>query len=510
MDTWILTIMVFFPVLGMIGILLTPRGRDQVVKGMALVSTAVPLLAGIYLWMNFNTAANGFQFIQQVDWIGTFGIQYHVGVDGISAPLAILTALISFVAVIASLKIEKSVKGYFSLFLLLHVGMMGVFVALDLFLFYVFWEVMLLPMYFLIGIWGGERREYAAIKFFLYTLFGSIFLLLFVLVVYFRLDGVTFPAGASFGAGTELNPFNIRHLLAYAEVTTGIFAGMSGAVKSLLFLGLFVAFAIKVPVFPFHTWLPDAHVEAPTPISVILAGILLKMGLYGMFRMNLGFFPEVFGQYMAPIALLGMVNIIYGGLCALAQADFKKLVAYSSISHMGIALLGIASGVEAGLVGAMFVMVAHGIVSPLMFLCVGIVYDRTHHREIEGYGGLGSEMPLYFGYSSVTFFAALGLPGLISFVGEVLCFIGAYQKFPLITILSLAGILISAGYCLWTIQRVFLGPLNPKYEGIEPMNLRELFALTPLLAITIFFGVYPMPIINLMNEAIIHLQGVIQ
>ncbi len=490
LDHWLLTILVFFPVLGMIPIVILPGSRKKLIKGISLVSTAVPLLGAAYLWWQFDPGAEGFQFVAKASWIETFGIQYYLGVDGISTPLVILTALVSFIAVVSSLDMDEGVKGYFLLYLLLHTGMMGVFVALDLFLFYVFWELMLLPMYFLIGVWGGPRREYAAIKFFLYTLFGSIFLLLFLFVVYFQM------------AGLVANPFSIPQLLSHATEHGGILQTISGTIRGLLFLGLFVAFAIKVPVFPFHTWLPDAHVEAPTPISVILAGILLKMGLYGIFRMNLGFFPELLKDYALLFALLGMVNVIYGGLCALAQADFKKLVAYSSISHMGFCLLGIASGTTAGLTGALFVMVAHGIVSPMMFLCVGVVYDRTHHREIERYGGLGNVMPMYFGYSSVTFFAALGLPGLISFVGEVLTLIGSYQRFPMITLFTLSGILIGAGYCLWTIQRVFLGPTNEKYTDLEPMNAREYVALTPLLIATIAFGVYPAPLINLMEPAI--------
>lgn len=507
MDSWILTIMVFFPVLGIVPILCLPGTKKKLIKGISLVSTAVPLFLAPILWWNFDlnhawfgdqslgAAGDAFQFVVNVPWIETFGIHYHVGVDGLSAPLVILTALISFVAVVASLKIEESVKGYFSLYLLLHVGMMGVFVALDLFLFYVFWELMLLPMYFLIGIWGGERKEYAAIKFFLYTLFGSIFLLLFVLMIYQ-------------GAAVD-NPFSIPQLLMFAsEEGNALLSGFSDTVRSLMFLGLFVAFAIKVPVFPFHTWLPDAHVEAPTPISVILAGILLKMGLYGIFRMNLGFFPDLIGQFTLLFALLGMINIIYGGLCALAQADFKKLVAYSSISHMGYCLLGIASGVSVGLTGAMFVMIAHGIVSPLMFLSVGVVYDRTHHRQIEQYGGLANVMPTYFGFTSITFFAALGLPGLISFVGEVLSLIGAFQAYPIITLISLSGILIGAGYCLWTIQRVFMGPVNEKYADLKPLTAREYVCMVPLLVVTVIFGVYPAPIINLMDKTITNIEQI--
>jgi len=445
--------------------------------------------------MNFDPSTADYQFVERLQWISTFNIEYYLGVDGISVTLVLLSSLLFFVAMLVSWHINKLTKAYNCLFLLLETGVLGTFMALDLFLFFVFWELTLLPMYFLIGIWGGPRRQYAAIKFFLYTLFGSIFLLLFVLMVY---QSTT----------ANINPFSIPQLLMLASGEGHILAGFSPAVRSLVFLGLFVAFAIKVPLFPFHTWLPDAHVEAPTPISVILAGILLKMGLYGIFRMNLGFFPDLVAQFTLLFALLGMINIVYGGLCALAQADFKKLVAYSSISHMGYCLIGIASGVTAGLTGALFVMIAHGIVSPLMFLSVGVVYDRTHHRQIEQYGGLANVMPTYFGFTSITFFAALGLPGLISFVGEILSLIGGFQAYPIITLIALAGVLIGAGYCLWTIQRIFLGPVNEKYADLEPLTPREYVCMAPLLVVTVVFGVYPAPIIHLMNKTITNIQQI--
>lgn len=490
-DLPLLSIVIFFPALGSLAISLLPSARQELIKWTALFSVSIPLIGTVGILSGFDPAATGFQFTEKALWIPAFEIQYFVGIDGISVALVALTSLISFIAVMASWGIEKSVKGYFSLYLLLHVGMMGVFCALDLFLFFVFWEVMLLPMYFLIGVWGGERKEYAAIKFFLYTMFGSIFLLFFVFVVY-----------------SQAQTFSIPELLSQAG-SDGILPGLPPGFRILLFVGLFIAFAVKVPIFPFHTWLPDAHVEAPTPISVILAGILLKLGLYGMFRMNLGFFPDLVRQFATIMAVLGTINIVYGGFCALAQADFKKLVAYSSISHMGYALLGLASGTEVGLVGAIFVMVAHGMISPMMFLCVGVVYDRAHHREIERFGGLANKMPIYFGFSGFTFFAALGLPGLAGFVGEVMSLIGAYQTFPVLTLISLLGILIGAAYCLWTIQRVFLGPENPQYEDISEIHWREIGTLAPLGLFTLILGVYPAPLINLMRPAVQHLQQMI-
>ena len=383
-------------------------------------------------------------------------------------------------------------KGYFALFLLLETGMMGVFIALDFFLFYVFWEVMLLPMYFLIGIWGGPRKEYAAIKFFLYTLAGSVLMLLVMIALYFN---VSDPA-------TGGHTFNMLHMMAQANHSDWL---MNPAVRHVLFLGLFIGFAIKVPIVPFHTWLPDAHVEAPTAVSVILAGVLLKMGTYGILRICYPILPNAAAWFAYPLAILGAINIIYGAMCAMAQTDMKKLVAYSSVSHMGYVLLGMAVFNEAGITGAMLQMFNHGTITAMLFLMVGVIYDRAHHREINGFGGLGASMPKYTTVFSLALFAALGLPGLSGFVGEALVFVGAFEVYRVVTIVSVLGIILGAAYVLWMLQRVFLGPLNEKYAETPDINRRELITVIPLAAIVILLGVFPPPIINMIKVSLLNL-----
>jgi NADH-quinone oxidoreductase subunit M len=419
-----------------------------------------------------------------------------MGVDGLSIPMVLLTALLCFICIIASWKIEKAVKGYMALFLLLETGMIGVFCALDFFLFYIFWEVMLLPMYFLIGIWGGPRKEYAAIKFFLYTLAGSILMLLAMIAFYLNVkDPVT-------GGHT----FNMLHIMDQSNHSAWL---NLTHVRQILFIGLFIGFAIKVPIFPFHTWLPDAHVEAPTAVSVILAGVLLKMGTYGMLRINYPMLPDATLWFSLPLAILGAINIIYGALCAMAQSDMKKLVAYSSISHMGYVLLGMSAFTEAGINGAVLQMFNHGTITAMLFLCVGVIYDRAHHREINGFGGLGLQMPVYTSVFSLALFAALGLPGLSGFIGEAMVFMGAFPVWRTITIVSALGLVIGAAYVLWMLQRVFLGPRNPKYDELPEISAREMFTLVPLAAIVLLLGVYPMPVLNLLKVTLNNLIKVV-
>ncbi|MFH1852852.1 MAG: NADH-quinone oxidoreductase subunit M [Candidatus Neomarinimicrobiota bacterium] len=495
----ILSWLIWLPVLGMAVILFLPGRLTTAIKVTAAVATGIQLALALVLWFIFDRSTGAFQFSELATWIPSFNIFYRLGVDGLSLPMVLLTALLSFIGVIVSWKTDKAVKGYFALFLLLDTGMMGVFTALDFFLFYVFWEVMLLPMYFLIGVWGGPQREYAAIKFFLYTLFGSVLILVAILALYFNC-GYT---------------FNMVELMEVAPVALGgvLWWGMS-AIKVIWIL-LFIGFAIKVPIFPFHTWLPLAHVEAPTAISVILAGVLLKMGLYGLLRVNYSMLPEAVWWFVGALALLGLVNIIWGALCALAQTDLKRLVAYSSINHMGFALVGmsavVAAGImngsnltsaQAGMNGAIFQMFNHGTISAMLFILVGVIYDRAHHREIAGFGGLAGRMPIYAGVTMVAFFAGLGLPGLSGFVSEALCLIGGFSVFRLIVVLSTLGILLNAAYFLWAFQRMFFGPLNEKYANLPEINGRELFTLIPLAAITLLFGVYPAPFLNTIRETV--------
>jgi NADH-quinone oxidoreductase subunit M len=498
----ILTYMTFTYLAGALVVLCLPRDAHALAKWVSAAFTLPPLLLAIWLFINFDRSAPGFQFVQQAMWIPSFNIQYIVGVDGVSITMVLLTALLGFLCIFASWGIDKGVKGYFSLFLLLDAGMMGVFVALDFFLFFVFWEVMLLPMYFLIGIWGGPRREYAAIKFFLYTLLGSALMLLSMLAFYFNVTDPT-TGQHTFSMLAMMNQANHSEWL-----RTGVLFGQS--VPVLIWIALFIGFAIKIPAFPFHTWLPDAHVEAPTAISVILAGVLLKMGTYGLLRINYGILPEASADlaYLF-LGVLGAVNIVYGALCAMAQTDLKKLVAYSSVSHMGYVMLGMAALTPQGINGAVLQMFNHGTVTAMLFLLVGVIYDRAHHRNIDGFGGLATVMPVYTGVTAVAFFAALGLPGLSAFISEVLVLLGAWQRYPVLTIVGATAVVLTAGYMLWTLQRVWLGKLNEKYADIPEINGRELFTLVPLAAIVVVLGVYPTAILDLMSASLDQLNGVV-
>ena len=490
----ILSWLIWLPIIGMVAIAFIPRDKEDVIKITAAVATGLQLLLTLVLWQNYDAGDGGMQFMVRAEWIPSFNITYILGVDGLSLPMAILTALLCFIGVFVSWNINKAVKGYFALFLLLDTGIMGVFLSMDFFLFYIFWEVMLLPMYFLIGIWGGPQREYAAIKFFLYTLFGSVLMLIGILGLYFTCG----------------KTFDILELMRVApDALQGVtWWGMS-AIKVIWIL-LFIGFAIKVPVFPFHTWLPLAHVEAPTAISVLLAGILLKLGVYGILRINYGLMPDGVYWFSGALAALGLINVIWGGLCALAQTDLKKLVAYSSVNHMGYALIGMAAVIaagesnglnlraaQAGLGGAVFQMFNHGTISAMLFILVGVIYERAHHREIAGFGGLAAQMPIYTGITAVAFFAGLGLPGLSGFISEAMCFIGAFPVYKGIVIASTIGILLNAAYFLWAFQRIFFGELNEKYTDLPEINRLELFTVVPLLVITIFFGIYPAPYLDI-------------
>ncbi len=496
MGEHILSWMTFFPVIGAAVIAFIPGGRKEIIKTVAAAAAAVPLVLAVQLFMNFDRGSAGLQFVEHYSWIKSFNIEYFMAVDGLSMPMMLLTALLSFLCIFASWNIEKATKGYFAMFLILEAGMFGVFCALDFFLFYVFWEVMLLPMYFLIGIWGGPRREYAAIKFFLYTLAGSVLMLLAMIALYLNVsDPVT-------GGHT----FNMVHMFDQNNHSPWL---MATNVRHLLWLALFIGFAIKVPVFPFHTWLPDAHVEAPTAVSVILAGVLLKMGTYGLLRISYPLLPDQAMWFRWALATLGAINILYGAYCAMAQKDMKKLVAYSSVSHMGYVLLGMAAMNEAGINGAVLQMFNHGTITAMMFLCVGVIYDRAHTREISAFGGLGWQMPRYFSFFSFALFAALGLPGLSGFVSEAMIFIGAFPAFRTITIISALGIIIGAAYVLWMLQRVFLGPKNDKWDNLPDINAREMFTLIPIGILVLLFGVYPMPVLDLMKVTLNNLVKVV-
>lgn len=509
-----LSLITFLPVFGIILILSLPKNSEKMVKWITLIITGTQLVLTVFIWSMYNYTLGGinnpaqFQFVEKFRWIeiagisyiGKIKIDYFLGVDGLSMPMLILTALISFIATLSSWKIEKAVKGYFSMFLLLVTGMMGVFVALDFFLFYIFWELMLLPMYFLIGIWGGPRKEYAAIKFFIYTLFGSVFMLLAIIGLYLSTtENIS-------GSGVEkVFTFNILSMMNPDNLVPGSILGPGAAtMRMVAFIALFVGFAIKIPMFPFHTWLPDAHVEAPTPISVILAGVLLKMGTYGILRINYSIFPEITRELVWWIALFGAINIIYGALCAMAQKDFKKLIAYSSVSHMGFVLLGMASLNNAGIAGAILQMFNHGTITAMLFLIVGVIYDRAHTRGLNDFGGLALQMPIYTGFTILAFFAAIGLPGLSGFISESFVFLGAFgtESIRVITVVATLGILLGAGYMLWTMQRVYLGTLNEKWANLPDLDAREYAMLVPLAIIVIVLGVNPSILLNVMNSSV--------
>ncbi|HEY6952118.1 MAG TPA: NADH-quinone oxidoreductase subunit M [Bacteroidota bacterium] len=515
----VLTWITFLPILGMIAVLMIPKGSETAMKWTGALVTFLQLVLAVFIYLKFNrgmtgiNTVEGMQFVQlsnwidikSVAWFGRIHIEYFMGIDGLSGPMVILTALISFIAVFASWNIPKAFKGYMAMLLLLDTGMMGVFVALDFFLFYIFWELMLLPMYFLIGVWGGPRREYAAIKFFLYTLLGSVLILLAVIALYFSVSVID-PA-----TGEKMHTFNMLAMMNPANFEpNSLLAGAGTHLRLLAYIALFIGFAIKVPIFPFHTWLPDAHVEAPTAISVILAGVLLKMGTYGLIRVNFPIFPEIAQQMAVPLGILAFINIVYGALCAMAQTDFKKLIAYSSVSHMGIVLLGMAAMNTQGMMGAVFQMFNHGTITAMLFLIVGVIYDRAHTRDLNAFGGLAITMPKYTGIMTVAFFAALGLPGLSGFISEAFSFLGAFRvdSLRVITMLSTLGIVLTAAYMLWTLQRVFLGAPNEKWASLPDINGRELFTLVPLAVIVLILGIYPSFMLDLMTSSMNHLVTV--
>ncbi len=481
MTSWpILSTVTFLPAVGAL-LLLTIRGDDAAsrrnIYWIALWTTIVTFLVSLLIWKDFDNSNAGFQFVEKTGWLGDT-IGYSMGVDGISMLFVILTTFLMPACIIASkFSVQKRFREYMIAFLLLETLMIGVFCATDLVLFYVFFEAGLIPMFLIIGIWGGPRRVYAAFKFFLYTLLGSVLMLLAIMAMYWQ-------------AGTTDIPTLLNH-------------SFPASMQTWLWIAFFASFAVKMPMWPVHTWLPDAHVEAPTAGSVILAGVLLKMGGYGFLRFSLPMFPLASADFAPFIYTLSIVAIIYTSLVALMQEDMKKLIAYSSVAHMGYVTMGIFTMNPQGVEGAIFQMLSHGIVSGALFLCVGVVYDRMHTREISAYGGLVNRMPFYGVVFLLFTMANVGLPGTSAFVGEFLTLLGAFRANTWVAFFAATGVILSAAYALWLYRRVMLGPLvKPELKSMFDLSRREATILVPLLVLTIFFGVYPKPVFNVTSASV--------
>ncbi|TMQ55796.1 MAG: NADH-quinone oxidoreductase subunit M [Candidatus Eisenbacteria bacterium] len=491
----ILTFLTFFPTVGALLIMLLPASKPRTVRVTAFLVSIITFAASIPLFTLFDSTQRGMQFTEQSAWVPSLGISYHMGVDGISMLLILLTTLLTAVSILASFSaITTRVKAYMVTFLLLETGMIGVFTALDLFLFYIFWEVMLIPMYLLIGVWGGPRRVYAAVKFILYTVAGSLLMLVGILKLYI-----------AHHAATGIYTFDLLQLYD---------TPLDPGTQLWLFGAFALAFAIKVPMFPFHTWLPDAHVEAPTAGSVILAGVLLKMGVYGFLRFAIPLFPEAAMTYTPWIVGLALIGIIYGALVAMVQRDVKKLVAYSSVSHLGFVMLGIFAWNAQGLSGGILQSINHGLSTGALFLAVGILYERRHTREIADFGGLSETLPWFAAFFMIVCLSSMGLPGLNGFIGEFLVLLGAFRAWPLeslgpltvgnlVSAIAAIGVILAAIYLLWMYQRVMFGPItNEKNRGLPDLTKREFWTLAPVILLIIWIGVYPNPFLRKLDVSV--------
>jgi NADH-quinone oxidoreductase subunit M len=480
----LLTITTFLPLAGALLLLLIPRNKTVILKNTAFIITVFTFLLSLLLFFNYDASNPQMQFVVSYKWLEGIGASYFIGIDGISLFMIILTTFLTPVAVLSSYNyIKEKEKEYYISLLLLETGMTGVFVALDMLLFYLFWEAMLIPMYIIIGVWGGPRRIYAAVKFFIYTMIGSVLMLVAILVIYFLHEKQT--GAYSFS------------LFDFYKTT------IPPEYQLLMFFAFALAFAIKVPMFPFHTWLPDAHVEAPTAGSVILAGVLLKMGVYGFIRFAVPIFPEVASELAPYIALAGVVGIIYGSLVAWSQNDVKKLVAYSSVAHLGAVMLGLFSNNVAGVEGAVLQMVNHGLSTGALFLLVGMLYERRHTRMIEDYGGIAKIVPVFSTFFMLVMLSSIGLPGLNGFVGEFLIIFGAFQRFPVLAALGVLGVILSAVYMLSMYQRVVFGGITKEEnKKMKDVNIREWLYMLPVLAMIVFIGVFPAPFLKKMETSV--------
>ncbi len=485
----ILSLVIFLPLVGAVALLFIPAARVQAVKTTAFAVSLVTFLASLPIFAEFEGGRSGMQLVEQIPWVPSLGLTYHLGVDGISVLLILMTTFLTAISILSSFSaITQRVKTYYATLLVLETGMIGVFAALDLVLFYVFWEAVLIPMYLIIGVWGGPRRVYAAVKFILYTVAGSLLMLVAILYLYFAFH-------AAYGEYT----FDLMRLY---ETPLGRTAQL------WLFAAFALAFAIKVPMFPFHTWLPDAHVEAPTAGSVILAGVLLKMGTYGFVRFAMPLFPEASITFAPWIIALSVIGIIYGALVAMVQPDVKKLVAYSSVSHLGFVMLGLFALNTQGIQGGILQMVNHGLSTGALFLAVGMIYERRHTREISEFGGLAEVLPWFAAFFLIICLSSLGLPGLNGFVGEFLVLLGAFRAQPVVAAISALGVILAAVYLLWMYQRVMFGPVtNEKNRGLKDLTRREFWTLAPVIALIIWIGVYPNPFLRKLDSSVEALVG---
>ena len=479
MDFPVLSLLIAMPAATALLIASVPAGNRAAIRGLALLGSALTFGAAVLLLVQFTPQA-GFQLTESANWIAEWGITYRLGVDGISLFLVVLTAFVMPLVVLASWEQEHRAKGFFAALLALQASLIGVFLALDLILFYLFFEIMLVPMYGLIGIWGGANRRYAAVKFFLYTLVGGFLMLVAILYLYFQ------PGGGTFG---------YDELLAVAR-------GLDSGQQVLLFLCFFAAFAIKVPLFPFHTWLPDAHTEAPTAGSVVLAAVMLKIGGYGFLRFSLPMFPLATVRLAPAILVLGVIGVLYGALVAMVQRDIKKLVAYSSVAHLGFVVIGVFALHPTSASGSVVQMVNHGISTGALFLLIGFLYDRTHSRSIAEYSGLLKAAPIFGGLFLVTVMSSIALPGLNGFVGEFPILLGSYQTVPWVAVLASFGVILAALYLLWAYQRMFHGPVEGRSTGLLDLSPREIAVMTPLVVLMLAIGLYPKPIYDRVSPSV--------
>ena len=486
MDQHLLSIVLFTPLAGLAVLLFIPSQSTRLIRVWANLAAFAGFLVSLPLVSRFRVDVSGFQFEERASWIPTLGVNYHIGIDGISLLMVMLTTLVGFLAILSSWNAAQDrVKGYYAMFLLLQTGMIGVFISLDFFLFYVFWELVLVPMYFIIGIWGGPRKLYAAIKFFLYTLAGSVLMLLGILTLYFQ-------HFRQFGTYT----FEIADLM-NLHMTLGM--------EQWVFWAFFLGFAIKVPMFPFHTWLPDAHVEAPTAGSVILASVLLKMGTYGFLRFSLPLLPKasVDQTIVQILAVLSIIGIVYGALVSLMQQDWKKLVAYSSVSHLGFCTLGIFSMNPNGIAGSVMQQLNHGISTGMLFLIIGVIYERRHTREISEYGGLAHVMPKFAVIFAIAMLSSAGLPLLNGFIGEFTILQGAFEASRVWAAFAVTGVILGAAYLLWLYQRTMLGQVtNTKNLGLPDVSFREIAVFAPLIAWAFWIGIYPKPYFDILRKPV--------